>query len=116
MTADRLPRAGEHEGLFYAMGYSGHGTQMSVHMGQIMAQVMDGHPDANPLQALGLAGNSRPLWPALVPALRRRLLSDAGLAALTRTAAPRGAAAVAFGYIERVNDPEACHDTTRSRV
>ena len=57
MTADRLPRAGEHEGLFYAMGYSGHGTQMSVHMGQIMAQVMDGHPDANPLQALD--------WPAI---------------------------------------------------
>jgi glycine/D-amino acid oxidase-like deaminating enzyme len=28
MTADRLPRAGQHEGLFYAMGYSGHGVQM----------------------------------------------------------------------------------------
>jgi glycine/D-amino acid oxidase-like deaminating enzyme len=48
LTADRLPRAGEHEGLFYAMGYSGHGVQMSVHMGQQMAQVMDGKPEANP--------------------------------------------------------------------
>ena len=42
LTADRLPRAGEHDGLFYAMGYSGHGAQMSVHMGQQMAAVMAG--------------------------------------------------------------------------
>lgn len=48
LTADRLPRAGEHEGLFYAMGYSGHGVQMSVHMGEAMADVLDGIPQANP--------------------------------------------------------------------
>jgi glycine/D-amino acid oxidase-like deaminating enzyme len=48
ITADRLPRAGEHEGLFYSMGYSGHGVQMSVHMGQVMAEVMNGRTDANP--------------------------------------------------------------------
>ncbi len=48
VTADRLPRAGEHEGLFYAMGYSGHGVQMSVLMGQSMAEVMAGRPEANP--------------------------------------------------------------------
>ncbi|MBI1774124.1 MAG: FAD-binding oxidoreductase [Proteobacteria bacterium] len=47
MTADRLPRAGEHDGLFYSMGYSGHGTQMSTHMGVVMAEVMDGRPEAN---------------------------------------------------------------------
>jgi glycine/D-amino acid oxidase-like deaminating enzyme len=52
MTADRLPRAGEHEGLFYSMGYSGHGVQMSVQMGQIMADVMDGRGDANPWREL----------------------------------------------------------------
>jgi glycine/D-amino acid oxidase-like deaminating enzyme len=57
MTADRLPRAGERDGLFYAMGYSGHGTQMSVHMGQAMAKVMMGDAVANPL--LGLE------WPAI---------------------------------------------------
>ena len=48
ITADRLPRAGEHEGLFYSMGYSGHGVQMSVHMGQVMAEVMNGRTGANP--------------------------------------------------------------------
>lgn len=42
MTQDRLPRAGERDGLFYAMGYSGHGTQ-------IMAEVLDGRTDLNPL-------------------------------------------------------------------
>ncbi len=48
LTADRLPRAGEHDGIFYAMGYSGHGVQMSAHMGEVMADVLDGKPQANP--------------------------------------------------------------------
>ena len=50
MTQDRLPHAGERDGLFYAMGYSGHGTQMSVHMGERMAAVMLGDAAANPWQ------------------------------------------------------------------
>lgn len=57
MSADRLPRAGEHEGMFYAMGYSGHGVQMSVHMGPILADMMDGRPGANPWADLD--------WPAI---------------------------------------------------
>lgn len=48
LTADRLPRAGEQDGLYYSMGYSGHGVQMATHMGQQMARVMSGEPDANP--------------------------------------------------------------------
>ena len=48
MTQDRLPHAGETEGLYYSMGYSGHGTQMSVHMGECMARVMAGDLAANP--------------------------------------------------------------------
>lgn len=48
LTADRLPRAGEQDGLFYAMAYSGHGVQMSVHMGQKMALYMGGDLTANP--------------------------------------------------------------------
>lgn len=57
MTSDRLPRAGEHDGIFYSMGYSGHGVQMSVHMGNVMADVMDGNTDANPWRELD--------WPAV---------------------------------------------------
>jgi glycine/D-amino acid oxidase-like deaminating enzyme len=42
MSADRLPKVGEKDGLFYAMGYSGHGVQMSVHMGEVMADLIEG--------------------------------------------------------------------------
>ena len=48
MTRDRLPRAGERDGVYYSMGYSGHGTQMSTLMGTIMAEVMDGRAELNP--------------------------------------------------------------------
>ncbi|WP_211466455.1 NAD(P)/FAD-dependent oxidoreductase [Collimonas silvisoli] len=48
MSADRLPRAGMHKDLFYSLGYSGHGVQMAVHMGQVMAEVMTGNPQRNP--------------------------------------------------------------------
>lgn len=48
MTQDRLPHAGERDGLYYSMGYSGHGTQMSVHMGERMAALMSGDMNANP--------------------------------------------------------------------
>jgi glycine/D-amino acid oxidase-like deaminating enzyme len=65
LTADRLPRAGEHHGLFYAMGYSGHGAQMSVHMGNRMAAVMSGDAAANPLRDLTwppVPGHFGPPW------------------------------------------------------
>jgi glycine/D-amino acid oxidase-like deaminating enzyme len=65
MTADRLPRAGERDGVFYATGYSGHGTQMSVHMGQMMARVMGGDTAANPLSGLDwpvVPGHFGPPW------------------------------------------------------
>ncbi|QOL52217.1 NAD(P)/FAD-dependent oxidoreductase [Massilia litorea] len=52
MTADRLPRAGQHEGMFYSLGYSGHGVQMSVHMGQLMADIMAGRSELNPWRGL----------------------------------------------------------------
>lgn len=48
MTANRLPRAGEHNGMFYAMGYSGHGVQMSTYMGQQLALMLGGRQSANP--------------------------------------------------------------------
>lgn len=57
MTSDRLPRAGQHGGVYHSMGYSGHGVQMSVHMGQVMAEVMDGKAEANPWGELS--------WPAI---------------------------------------------------
>ncbi|HUD91389.1 FAD-binding oxidoreductase [Sphingobium sp.] len=52
LTADRLPRAGEQDGMFYAMGYSGHGVQMATYMGQAMARIMGGDTRANPWAGL----------------------------------------------------------------
>lgn len=47
-TADRLPSAGKHEGLYYSVAYSGHGTQMSTYMGDVMADIVMGAARANP--------------------------------------------------------------------
>lgn len=57
MTRDRLPRAGQRDGVYYSMGYSGHGTQMATLMGQVMAEVMDGKVDLNPWRDMA--------WPAI---------------------------------------------------
>lgn len=57
MTRDRFPRAGERAGMHYAMGYSGHGVQMAVHMGQAMADSINGSPERNPWRELP--------WPAI---------------------------------------------------
>ncbi|MEM8854324.1 MAG: FAD-binding oxidoreductase [Pseudomonadota bacterium] len=57
MTKDRLPRAGFADGVHFAMGYSGHGAQLSVHMGEVLADIVNGRADCNPLDGLA--------WPAV---------------------------------------------------
>lgn len=57
MTRDRLPRAGQRDGLYYAMGYSGHGTHMATLMGTMMADIMEGRADLNPWKDFD--------WPAI---------------------------------------------------
>ena len=57
MTANRLPRAGERDGMYYSMGYSGHGTHMATLMGTLMAEIMDGRADLNPWKDFD--------WPAI---------------------------------------------------
>lgn len=52
MTADRYPRAGERDGMLYAMGYSGHGAQMSTLMGQALADMAMGREGVNPLEGM----------------------------------------------------------------
>lgn len=52
MTLDRMPHAGQHAGVHYSLGYNGHGVQMATYMGRQMAEVMDGHPEANPWRSL----------------------------------------------------------------
>lgn len=52
MTSDRLPRAGEREGAHFAVGFSGHGVQMSTLMGNIMARKIAGEDVPNPWRDL----------------------------------------------------------------
>ena len=57
LTQDRLPHAGEYDGLFYSLGHNGHGVQMSTYMGERMAEVMTGNTSANVWHGLD--------WPAI---------------------------------------------------
>ena len=47
MTLDRMVKAGQHDGVYYSMGYAGHGVQMATCMGRQMAEYMSGVPEAN---------------------------------------------------------------------
>lgn len=65
MSMDRMVHAGEHDGLFYSVGYSGHGVQMATHMGKQMAEHLTGVPDANPWRDLPfkrIPGHVGPPW------------------------------------------------------
>lgn len=57
MTQDRFPRAGYHDGTWYALGLSGHGAQMSTQLGATIAEAMAGGADRNPVKGL--------TWPAI---------------------------------------------------
>lgn len=52
MTADRYPRAGQANGLWYAMGYSGHGAQLATHLGETVADQIMGLREGNPFDHL----------------------------------------------------------------
>lgn len=65
MSMDRMVHAGENDGLFYSVGYSGHGVQMATYMGKQMAEYMDGVPEANMWRDLKFAripGHFGPPW------------------------------------------------------
>lgn len=47
MTLDRMVKAGQQEGVYYSLGYAGHGVQMATYMGRQMAEYMSGVPEAN---------------------------------------------------------------------
>jgi glycine/D-amino acid oxidase-like deaminating enzyme len=50
---DRIVHAGQTEdGVYYSMGYAGHGVQMATYMGQVMAEILDGHPEVSPVRDL----------------------------------------------------------------
>jgi glycine/D-amino acid oxidase-like deaminating enzyme len=65
MSLDQMVHAGERDGIFYSVGYSGHGVQMATHMGKVLAQVLGGEPAANPWRDLrfrAVPGHFGPPW------------------------------------------------------
>ncbi len=52
LSMDQMVHAGEKDGVFYSLCYSGHGVQMATHMGTAMASYLGGDRSANPWEAL----------------------------------------------------------------
>ncbi|CAM3481633.1 FAD-binding oxidoreductase [Paracoccus nototheniae] len=71
MTPDRYPRAGQADGVLYALGYSGHGAQISTLMGTVLARMALGLPADNPVEGL-------PLTPVPLHGARRWFLPVVG--------------------------------------
>lgn len=47
ISMDQMVHAGQHDGLYYSLNYSGHGVQMATYMGKVMSDVVSGNPEAN---------------------------------------------------------------------
>ncbi|MFC0452397.1 NAD(P)/FAD-dependent oxidoreductase [Rhodococcus jostii] len=65
MSVDQMVHAGEQDGLFYSVGYSGHGVQMATHMGKVLSRIVTGDTAANPwgdLTFLPVPGHFGPPW------------------------------------------------------
>jgi glycine/D-amino acid oxidase-like deaminating enzyme len=52
LTRDFFPRAGQHDGLYYALGYGGHGVAMATYLGGQLANIMCGAQGKNPFKDL----------------------------------------------------------------
>jgi glycine/D-amino acid oxidase-like deaminating enzyme len=55
-TFDMMPHAGQKDGLYYALGYSGHGVAFSTHLGRLVAEQMLDLPVDNPIAELPFPG------------------------------------------------------------
>jgi glycine/D-amino acid oxidase-like deaminating enzyme len=51
-TFDMLPHAGQIDGIYYAIGYAGHGVAMATYLGMKMAATIAGGPDENPFAGI----------------------------------------------------------------
>lgn len=52
ITMDRMVHAGEHDGVHYSLGYSGHGVQMATYCGQQMARRLLGERRDLPFEGI----------------------------------------------------------------
>ena len=55
-TFDIMPHAGQMEGIYYALGYAGHGVAMATYQGQKMAELIAGDQPENPFVGIPFPG------------------------------------------------------------
>jgi glycine/D-amino acid oxidase-like deaminating enzyme len=53
---DIMPHAGQIDGMYYALGYAGHGVAMATYQGQLMAQQIAGDKPDNPFDGIPFPG------------------------------------------------------------
>src|SRR5262249_8457687 len=53
---DIMPHAGQMDGMYYALGYAGHGVAMATYQGQLMAQRIAGEKPDNPFEGIPFPG------------------------------------------------------------
>jgi glycine/D-amino acid oxidase-like deaminating enzyme len=53
---DIMPHAGELDGIYYAVGYAGHGVAMATYQGQKIAELMAGEKPENPFVGIPFPG------------------------------------------------------------
>jgi glycine/D-amino acid oxidase-like deaminating enzyme len=53
---DTMPHAGQTDGLYYALGYAGHGVAMATYLGTKLAEVMSGSKNEIPYAAIPFPG------------------------------------------------------------
>jgi len=53
---DIMPHAGQLDGMYYALGYAGHGVAMATYQGQKMAELMAGDKPENPFVGIPFPG------------------------------------------------------------
>lgn len=53
---DIMPHAGRIDGMYYALGYAGHGVAMATYQGQKIAEMMAGDPVENPFIGIPFPG------------------------------------------------------------
>lgn len=55
-TFDMMPHAGQSDGLYYAIGYAGHGVAMATYLGTKVAEAACGGVDENPFRDIPFPG------------------------------------------------------------
>jgi glycine/D-amino acid oxidase-like deaminating enzyme len=56
VTFDQMPHTGQIDGMYYALGYAGHGVALASYVGTLIARQMAGKPTDNPFSTLPIPG------------------------------------------------------------